>query len=175
MVTDVDRSGVWTVHKEDKTVDEIVDVLERPGLLTVTVDSHILALESLDDEVGDDSAVVGVHSGPEGVEDTGDSDIHRILPHVTVGKSLSDSFTLVVTSSGSDTVDVTPVVFSLGVFLGVTVDLGGGGDEETSLGSLGETEHVEGTHEPGLEGFDRVVLVVRRRCGAGQVVDLYGA
>jgi len=118
--------------------------------LTVTVDSHILALESLDDEVGDNSTVVWVHSGTERVEDTGNSDIDIILPHVTVGEGFGDSFTFIVTSSGTDTVDVTPVVFSLRVLLWVTVDLGSGSDEESSLGSLGETEHVQGTHETSL-------------------------
>ena len=60
----------------------------------------------------------------------------------------------------------------LGVDLWVTVDLGSGRDQEPSLGPLGESEHVHGTHERGLDGLDRVVLVVRGRGGTGQVVDL---
>ena len=62
-------SAVGTVHQEDKTIDQVVDVLlewrtcsafrsndicaasrrgthlERPGLRTVTVDGHVLTLE----------------------------------------------------------------------------------------------------------------------------------
>lgn len=170
-VTDVDGSGLGTVHEENETVDQVVDVLERSGLRTVTVDSHVFTLESLDDEVGDDSAVVRVHSGTEGVEDTCDSDVDTVLPHVTVSQGLGDSLALVVACSGTDAVDVTPVVLSLRVLLGVTVDLGGRGDEESGLGSLGETEHVERTHERRLDGLDGVVLVVRRRSRAGEVVD----
>ena len=60
----------------------------------------------------------------------------------------------------------------LGVDLWVTVDLGSGRDQEPSLGPLGESEHVHGTHERGLDGLDRVVLVVRGRSGTCQVVDL---
>lgn len=141
-VTNVDGSGLGTVHEQDQTVDQIVNVLERSGLRSITVDSHVLTLEGLDDEVGNDSSVVWVHPWAKGVEDSGNSDIDTVLPHVTVGQGLGDSLTLVVTSSGTDTVDVTPVVFSLGVLLGITVDLGCGGDEESSLGSLGETKHV---------------------------------
>jgi hypothetical protein len=171
--TNVDRSGLVTVHEEDETINEIVDVLERSGLLSVTVDGHVLTLEGLDDEVGDDSTVVRVHSGTESVEDSGHSDLDVVLSHVTVSESLGDSLSLVVTSSGTNTVDVTPVVLSLRVLLGVTVDLGGRGDEESCLGSLGETEHVQGTHERGLDGLDGVVLVVGRRGGASEMVDLY--
>ena len=172
-VTDVDGSGLGTVHEQDQTIDQIVDVLERSSLGTITVNSHVFTLESLDDKVGNDSSVVWVHSWTESVEDSGNSDIDTILPHVTVSQSLGDSLSLVVTCSGTDTVDVTPVVFSLRVLLWVTVDFRGGGDEESSLGSLGKTEHVEGTHERSLDGLDSVVLVVRGGGGACEMVDFY--
>lgn len=171
--TNVDRSGLGTIHEQDQTVNQIVDVLERPGLGTVTVDGHVFTLQGLDDKVGDNSTIVRVHSGTEGVEDSGNSDVDAILSLVTVGQGLGDSLAFIVTSSDTDGVDVTPVFFSLGVDFRVTVDLGGGGDQESGLGSLGETEHVQGTHERGLDGLDSVVLVVRGRSGASQVVDLY--
>jgi hypothetical protein len=171
--TNVDRSSVITVHEKDKTIDEVVNVLERSGLLAVTVNGHVLALESLDDEVGDNSAVVRVHTRTKGVENTGDSDIDTVLSHVTVGEGLSDTLALIVTGSGTDTVDVTPVVLSLGVLLGVTVHLRGGSDKEPCLGSLGETKHVERAHEGSLDGLDGVVLVVGRRGRAGEMVDFW--
>jgi hypothetical protein len=170
-VTNVDGSGLGTVHEQDQTIDQIVDVLERSSLRTITVNSHVFTLQSLNDKVGNDSSVVWVHPGTKSVEDSSNSDINAILPHVTVGQSLGDSLSLVITCSGTDTVDVTPVLFSLRVLLWVTIDFRGGGDEETGLGSLGETEHVEGTHERGLDGLDSVVLVVRGGCGACKMVD----
>ncbi len=51
---------------EDKTIDEIMDVLEGPGLHTITVDGHVLTLQGLDDEVGDDTTIVRVHSRTKG-------------------------------------------------------------------------------------------------------------
>lgn len=48
----------------------------------------------------------------------------------------------------------------------------GGGDEETGFCALSETEHVKGAHEGGLDGLDRVELVMGRGGGTGQVVDL---
>ena len=65
------------------------------------------------------------------------------------------------------------LVLGLGVNLGVSVDLGGGGDEESGLDSLGQSEHVERSEERGLDRLDSVVLVVRGRGRAGEVVDLY--
>lgn len=171
-VTNVDGSGLGAVHQEDETVNQVVDVLERSSLGSITVDGHVLALERLDDKVRDDSAVVGVHPGAERVEDSGNSDIDAVLPHVAVRQGLGDSLALVVARSGTNTVDVTPVVLSLGVLLGVTVNLGRRRNEESGLGSLGETEHVERTHERRLDGLDGVVLVVRGRGRAGEVVDL---
>lgn len=172
MVTNVDRSGVGTVHQQDKTVNQVVDVLEGSGLRTVAVDGHVLTLESLDNKVGNNSAVKGVHSGTESVEDTGDTNVDSVLSVVTIGQGLSDTLALIVTGSGTDTVDVTPVVLSLRVLLGVTVDLRGRSDEESGTGSLGETEHVEGTLKGGLQGLDGVDLVVRGGSRAGKVVDL---
>ena len=62
----------------------------------------------------------------------------------------------------------------LRVDLGVAVDLGRGGNEETSLCAFGKTQHVEGTHERRLDGLDGVELVVGRRRRAGKMVDLCG-
>jgi hypothetical protein len=149
-----------------------VDVLERSSLRAVTVNGHVFTLQGLNDKVGDNSTVVRVHSGTESVEDSGNSDIDTVLSLVTVGQGLGNSLTLVVTGSDTDRVDVTPVFFGLGVDFRVTVDFGSRGDQESGLDSLGETEHVQGTHERGLDSLDRVVLVVRGRGGTSQVVDL---
>lgn len=149
-----------------------MDVLEGSGLLSVSVNGHILTLEGLDNEVGDDSTIVRVHSRPVCVEDSCNSYIDAVLSHVTVGEGFSDTFALVVTGSGTDTVDVTPVIFSLRVLLGVTVHFGGGRDEESGLGSFGQTKHVQSPHEGGFGGLDRVVLVVGRRSRTCQVVNL---
>jgi hypothetical protein len=63
--SNVDGTRVGSVHQQDKTVDQVVDVLERSGLGTVTVNGHVLTLEGLDDEVGNNTTVVRVHPGSE--------------------------------------------------------------------------------------------------------------
>ena len=46
-------------------------------------------------------------------------------------------------------------------------------DQESGFCAFGKTEHVEGTHERSLHGFDSIELVMGRRCRAGQMIDFY--
>ena len=46
------------------------------------------------------------------LEDTGDTNVDAVLVHVSVGKGLGDTLSLVVTSSDTGTVDVTPAVIT---------------------------------------------------------------
>lgn len=49
------------VHKGNKTVDEIMDILKRPGLCSVAVDSHILTTEGLHNEIRHYTTISGIH------------------------------------------------------------------------------------------------------------------
>ena len=60
-VTDVDGAGLVRIHKEDKTINEVVDILERARLFAVTVYGHILTAECLADKIGDDTSIEGIH------------------------------------------------------------------------------------------------------------------
>ena len=55
--------------------------------------------------------------------------------------------------------------------LGVAVHLGGAGQQQAGPDAAGQAEHVVGAQEAGFGRLDRVVLVVHRRGGAGQVPD----
>lgn len=60
-VPDVHGARLVRVHERDQAIDEVVDVLEGPSLLAVSVDRHVFALECLHDEVGHDAAIGRVH------------------------------------------------------------------------------------------------------------------
>ena len=83
--------------------------------------------EGLEDEVADDSAIVGSHLGAIGVEDAGDADVDLVFAVVVEHDGFGDAFSFVVAASGAYGVDVAPVGFGLGVLLGVAIDFGGGG------------------------------------------------
>lgn len=65
-----------------------------------------------------------------------------------------------------------PVIFSLWVDGGVPIDLTGGRLQDPGIDPLGQTQHVNGTHDIGLDGLDRIVLIVDGRCRTGQVIYL---
>ena len=54
-------------------------------MASVSKERDVLVLKGLHDEVGDDSAVVGVHAGAIGVENAGDFDVDVVLG-VVVGE-----------------------------------------------------------------------------------------
>ena len=54
---------------------------------------------------------------------------------------------------------------------GVTVNLAGGGLQHPGLDTFGQPQDIDGPHYRRLDGFDRVILVVHRAGGTGQVVD----
>ena len=162
---------LFLLHEADEAVDQVVDEAEGPGLGSLAVHGEVVALEGLDDEVGDDAPVVGEHAGAVGVEDADDADIDAVLAVVVKEEGLGGTLPLVVAGAQPDGVDVAPVGLGLGVDVGVSVDLGGGGLEDAGLHPLGEAEAVDRPDHGGLHGLDGVELVVRRGGRAGQVVD----
>ena len=75
------------------------------------------------------------------------------------------------TPRGPDRVHVPPVGLGLGVHLGIAVDLGGRGQEESRAFGLGQTERIVGAERADLEGLDRELEVVDRAGRRGEVQD----
>ena len=173
-IAQVDGAGevVRAPHEADEALDEIVHIAEGAGLATVAVEGDGLVAQGLDDEVGDDAAVVGVHARAVGVEDAGDLDAQAVLAAVVAKEGLGAALAFVVAGAGADGVDVAPVVLWLGVDGGVAIDLAGGGLKDLGLDPFGQAQHVDGAVDAGLGGLDRVVLIMDGRGRAGQVVDL---
>src|SRR2546425_11568005 len=72
-VADIDRVVHRRLHEPPETVDEVADVLERPGLRAVAEDGDGHAGQRLAHERRDRASVVEPHARPEGVEDTNDA------------------------------------------------------------------------------------------------------
>ena len=160
------------VHHPHESVDQIVDVAERTRLLAVAEERDRLAGERLPREVAHHAPVVGMHPRAVGVEDADDPHVDLVLPEVVEHQGLGAALAFVVARAGTDRVHVAAVALRLRMHLGVAVDLARRGVEDPRLHPLGEAEHVDRAHDRGLGRLDRVVLVVARRRGAGEVVDL---
>lgn len=64
-----------------------------------------------------------------------------------------------------------PVSLLLRMLKWVTINFTCASQQEPCANSLCQTQHIQGTHDIGLDRLDRVVLVVHGRRGAREVVD----
>lgn len=170
-VADVDGPGFGGIHQADGGFNEIVYVAERTGLRAVAIDGNGLVVEGLDDEVGDDAAVVRMHAGAVGIENASHSDGNVVLPVIVEKKRLRAPLPLVITGADSNRVDVAPISFGLRVNVGIAVYFAGGGLEDFTLKPLGEAEEVESAKHACFHCLDGVGLIMERRCGTGKIVD----
>eukprot|EP00825_Cyclidium_porcatum_P046001 TRINITY_DN7135_c0_g1_i18.p2 TRINITY_DN7135_c0_g1~~TRINITY_DN7135_c0_g1_i18.p2 ORF type:complete len:288 (+),score=22.95 TRINITY_DN7135_c0_g1_i18:614-1477(+) len=157
------------IHETDEAFDHVVDVAKGARLPAFAVDGDGFALEGLNDEVGNDAAIVGMHARPVGVEDAGDADIELVLAVIIEEQGFGTTLAFVVAATRADGVDVAPVTFALRMDGRVAVDLAGRGLEDARAQTLGQAEHVDGAMHAGLGCLDRIVLVMNRRGRAGQV------
>jgi hypothetical protein len=165
----VDTVGL---HQPDQPADQVVHVAEGAGLLALPVNGERLAAQRLHDEIRDHPPIRFRHPRPVGVEDPGDPDVHPGLAVVIHHERLGHPLAFVVARARADRVHVAPVALRLRVHVGITVDLGGGGLEDAGPDAPGQGQHVERADHVGLDGLDRVVLVVNRGGRTGEVVDL---
>ena len=171
-VPQVDRADEpVALHHPHHPLHEVGDEAEGAGLGTVAVHRDLLPFQRLHDEVGDDPAVVLRHARAVGLEDPDDPDIHAVLPVVVHHQGLGHPFPFIIAAPDADGVHVPPVRLRLRVHLGVAVHLGGGRLQDPRADPFREPEHIDGPQDARLDGLHRVVLVVDRRGGAGQVVD----
>ena len=62
-IPEVDRAcPVRTLHHPDHPLDQVAHILERPGMASVAIDRDVLVFESLQDKVGHDASVIGLHA-----------------------------------------------------------------------------------------------------------------
>jgi hypothetical protein len=115
-----------------------------------------------------------VHPRPVGVEDPGHLDPHASGAVEVEEERLGGTLALVVAGAGAYRVDVASIAFGLRVHLGIAVDLARARLEDHSTRGCGVLEQMEGAQHARLQSVDRVALVLRRRSGAGKIVDLVG-
>lgn len=172
-VADIERTNVlFVIHHCNHALDEVLNVLEGSGLLTIAKDGEWLVLEGLSDKVGDDTAVIEGHFGAVCVEDTNDADFKAVFTVVVHSEALSSTFTFIIAGTLSNWVHIAPVFFSLRVLKRISVNFRSGGDEEAGSATLGKAQHVHSANETSLDGLDWVVLVMDWRGRASEVEDL---
>ena len=168
-VAQVHRAVLGAVDHAHDAADEVIDIAETTRLAAVAINSQRVAIQRLGDEVRDNAAVPGTHPRAVRIEDPDYAGIDAVRFPVGTGQGLGESLGLVVHASRADRVDVAPVVLGLRVHGRITVDLAGGGKDETRAVPVGQPQRVLGpvaAHGQRLEGKAQVV---RRGGRAGEV------
>jgi len=86
-------------------------------------------------------------------------------------KGFGTPLPLIITSSWANGVYASEIGLRLGVNCGISIHLRSGGLEDSCLEAFSESQHVNGTMDIDLGGLNRVVLVMNRRCRAGEVIN----
>ena len=126
----------------------------------------------MNDEVRDHASVVRVHARAVRVEDTRDANVEFVLAIIIEEQSLGAAFAFIVAGARADRVDVAPIFLGLRVHVRIAVNLGRRCLEDLGADALGEAEHVDGAMHAGLGRLHGVVLVMHRRSGTREIVDL---
>eukprot|EP01137_Pigoraptor_chileana_P013985 Opistho-2@4893 len=171
-VSNVDRLRVVAVHQQDEPVDEVGHILKRSRLLARPVDGDGLPLQRLYYEVADHAPIVRVHPGPKRVEYSRHTHVHFLLLCIRIAHGLCNSLALVVAGARPDRVHVTPVGFLLRMLFGVAIHLRRRRKQQPRAHTPCEAEHVQRAHGVCFDRLDWVVLIVRRRGGRREVIDL---
>ena len=82
-----------------------------------------LRFSDLDYKVGDNTAILRVHSGPIGVEDPGNPDINPRPLVVGIGQGLCHPLALVIAGTWPNGVDIAPVGLRLGMHIRISIHL----------------------------------------------------
>src|SRR5690606_9258713 len=137
------RYGLGCTHKPNQTLDQVLDIAERPCLLSVAVYSHGLVAQRLNDKVAYNPAVVRMHVRPIGIKDARYLDRHAVLPMIVEEQGFGAPLSLVIARARSQRVDITPIGFRLRMHGWIPVDLAGGGLQDRSLHPLRQPQHVD--------------------------------
>src|ERR1700694_5306924 len=135
------------------------------------MDGDRLVVQRLDDEAGNDAPILRMHVGPVGIEDAGDSDGEPVLTLVIVEQRLGGASAFVVTAARARQINVTAVLLSLRMDVGIAVYLAGGRLQNARVQALGETQHVDRSNDARLRRLNWIMLIVARRGRAGEIVD----
>ena len=141
-ISDIHRIGMIAHEEPVDAVDQIRDIAERTGLLSLAVDGERLTLQRLDDEVRHHPAVAGAHAWTVGIEDPDDAGIDPMVAVIRHRDRLGEALGLVVDAARPDRVDVTPVALRLRMHLRIAIDLGRRRKKKPRPFRLGQAERV---------------------------------
>jgi len=153
-------------------LNKIIHVAKASGLPTIAIDGDVLSSKGLNDKVTHHATIVRMHARAVGIKNSDDLYLQLMLPPVIKKEGLSTSFSLVVTRTNANRVDLAPVTLGLGMNLRVPVDLARRGLKNSGSRALSQTQHIDRAMHTRLGGLHGVMLVMNGARRAGEIEDL---
>jgi hypothetical protein len=112
-----------------------------------------------------------MHPRPVCIEDASNLDVDAALSVIIEEQGFGATLSLIVAGSRTDGVHMAPIILSLRMSRGITINLACRSLQNSTFQTLGETQHIYRAVYRRFCGLHRIVLVLDRRRGASQVVD----
>jgi len=171
-VAQVDGFDFPGVQETPEALHQVIDVAETAGLPSVSENGQVLSPEGLPHEGREGAAVVESHPCAVSVEYPGDPRIEAVVTVICHGHRFREAFRLIVDTPRPDGVDVSPVIFGLGVNKRISVTLRRGGKQKLRSLRLSQAQGLVGPERPHLQCLDRQPEVVDRARRRGEMQDV---
>ena len=110
-------------HQTDKTFDQVIHIAEGTGLGAVTVNRNVLALQRLNNKIGNHTSVVRSHIRTESIENPDDF-YFCVIGFVKVEKQgFRTALSLIIAGARAERIDIAPIGFNLRMNMRVAVNL----------------------------------------------------
>jgi len=101
------------IHERCQPSHKVADIAKGPRLLAAPINGQRLAGNCLNDKIGYDPTVCGLHARAVSVENPDHPRIHAMSTQEVEAKRFSRPFSFIVASAGPGAIDIAPVVLPL--------------------------------------------------------------
>jgi hypothetical protein len=140
-------------------------------LTAVSIDCEGLVVERLNNEIRDDPPIIGMHSGAVSIENTSEANGDFMFSIIIEKQSFRAPLPFVITRAVANWIDIAPIIFCLGMDIGISVHLGSRGLKDFTTEPLRKSEKVEGAKNRCFDRLNGICLIVERRCRTGKIVN----
>ena len=113
-----------------------------------------------------------MHPRTVGVENPGNLDLDAVLTMIVKEQGLGAPLAFVIARARADRIDISPIILGLRMHRRIAVDFTGRGLQYLATEPFGQAQNIDCAVNGCLGCLHRIVLIMHRRRGAGEVVNL---
>lgn len=161
-VADIDGIISIAHHQPINAFNQVRAITKTAGLLAFSKDGYRLILERLADKRRNHSPIIETHSRTVRVKNAHNACIYFVLTMIGNSKRLGKTLGFIVTAAGANGVDVTPILFGLGMNQRISVDLRCRGQAESGFLMHRQAKSLVSAQGAHLEGLNRQFQIIDR-------------